>query len=94
MQPIIDFKAMQKDKFKTLALRIQQQPEHYLDFNSVADFYQAAWLQDFPQGTQYYATGLDDGAEEFYAKLTYADYCLTLSCGGQHPCAIFDLLEQ
>lgn len=92
MHPIIDFKAMQKMKFKTLALKIQHNPEAYLDFDHVADFYQAVWLQSFPQGTTWYATGLDDGAQEFYAKIIYEDYVLSLSCGTTHS-ASFGILN-
>lgn len=79
--PIIDFKAMQKHNFKVLALKIVQAPEQYLQFDNVADFYQASWLQEFPQGTHYCATGLDDGAEAFYARIEYDNYCLYVSCG-------------
>lgn len=93
MHSIIDFKAMQKKKFKTLALKIQHAPDDYLDFSNVADFYQAHWLQEFPQGTRCYATGLDDGAEEFYAKIEYEDYFLSVSCGQTHS-AIFGIWEQ
>ena len=32
----------------------------------------ATWLDEFPQGTTWSATGLDDGAEHFYAIIEYA----------------------
>lgn len=92
MTKIIDFKTAQKAKFKLLALEIQHNPDDYLDFDHVADFYQAVWLQSFPKGTQYYATGLDDGAEEFYVKITYENYILSLSCGITHS-ATFCILD-
>lgn len=94
MHPIIHFKDMQKLKFKTLALKIQQNPDFYLNFEHVSDFYQIKWLDDFPKGTAWYTTGLDDGAEEFYAKIIYEDCCLSLSCGRFHRCATFTILDQ
>lgn len=60
---LIDFTQYQLRRFDELAARIQAEPEKYLNFDSVSDFYKATWLQDFPQGTTWTATGLDDGAE-------------------------------
>lgn len=59
-----------------MAQKIQDQPNHYLNFDSVSDFYKAPWLAEFPQGTTWLATGLDNGADEFYAKIGYQHYSL------------------
>jgi hypothetical protein len=55
--------------------------EQDLDLNSVADFYAAPWLHDFPQGTTWYASGLDDGAEQFYAVIEFRGYRLSFDVG-------------
>lgn len=52
--------------------------ERYLQFDSIADFYQAQWLDDFPKGTTWCATGLDDGAEHFYAKIEFCGHYLII----------------
>ncbi|MBJ9986399.1 hypothetical protein IAE19_13250 [Acinetobacter sp. S40] len=57
--------------FDQLAEKICQTPEHYLDFDSVSDVYKAKWLNDFPQGTTWAVSGLDDGAEEFCIIIQY-----------------------
>ena len=48
---LIDFIALQKQKFQLLAEKIIAQPEQYLNFDSVSDFYKAEWLNEFPNGT-------------------------------------------
>ncbi|MDR2250593.1 hypothetical protein [Acinetobacter sp.] len=68
---ILNLVIYKQQQFDTMAKKIIAEPEKYIDFNSVSDFYNAAWLKDFPQGTQVSATGLDDGAEEFYAVVQY-----------------------
>jgi len=78
---IIDFQQAQLQKFMALAMKIEAEPELYLQFDSVSDFYKVAWLQDFPPGTQYYVSGLDDGADEFHAVISYGDAQLKISCG-------------
>ena len=75
---IIDFVAMQIEKFQRLAEEIQSEPECYLDFDSVSDFYKAKWLQDFPQGTTWAVTGLDNGADEFNILIEYRHYFLEI----------------
>lgn len=44
---LIDFTQYQLCRFDELAARIQAEPEKYLNFDSVSDFYKATWLQDF-----------------------------------------------
>ena len=75
---LIDLVKIQSDKFDEMALKIEANPEHYLDFDSVADFYKAKWLDEFPKGTTWIASGLDDGAEEFYAKMIYKKKTVTI----------------
>ena len=75
---IIDFKQMQLKKFDDLALRIMAMPEQYIQFDSVSDFYKATWLSDFPQGTQWCCSGLDDGAEQFDAVIYYGSHYLNI----------------
>ncbi|WP_216933792.1 MULTISPECIES: hypothetical protein [unclassified Acinetobacter] len=78
---IIDFHQAQLQKFIALAMKIEAEPELYLQFDSVSDFYKAGWLQDFPSGTEYFSSGLDDGAEEFHAVICYGEAQLQISCG-------------
>ena len=70
---IIDFVQIQKQKFEELVEKIMAQPEQYLDFDSVSDFYKAPWLDQFPQGTRWSTSGLDDGAEEFCIQIKYRE---------------------
>ena len=75
---IIDFIEVQKHKFAVLAEKIMAEPKQYLDFETVSDFYKATWLNDFPQGTTWLATGLDDGADEFCIQIKYKDQVLNI----------------
>jgi len=68
---ILNLVIYKQQQFDAMAQKIMAEPTKYIDFNSVSDFYNAAWLKDFPQGTQVSATGLDDGAEEFYAVIQF-----------------------
>lgn len=77
---IIDFQQQQLHKFDLLAEKIVAQPMLFLQFDSVADFYQASWLSEFPQGTHYACTGLDDGAEQFDAVICYKNRRLSIAC--------------
>ena len=77
---LIDFIQYQFTKFDELASQIQATPEQYIHFDSVSDFYKAEWLNDFPSGTTWTATGLDDGAEQFYAIIEYKNHFLSISC--------------
>jgi len=73
---ILNLVIYKQRQFDAMAQKIMAEPTKYIDFNSVSDFYKAAWLKDFPQGTQVSATGLDDGAEEFYAVVQFKQQCL------------------
>ena len=75
---LIDLIAMQKQKFQQLAEKIIAKPEQYLNFDSVSDFYKAAWLNEFPNGTTWTVTGLDDGADEFDICIEYRDVYLMI----------------
>ena len=77
---IIDFKEVQAKKFDTVVEKIQNSPESHLNFESVSDFYKASWLNDFPQGTTWVCSGLDDGAEHFYAIIEYYNRRLKINC--------------
>ncbi|MCG8285945.1 hypothetical protein MID07_15120 [Acinetobacter seifertii] len=68
---ILNLVIYKQQQFDAVAQKIMAEPTKYIDFNSVSDFYKAAWLKDFPQGTQVSATGLDDGAQEFYAVVQF-----------------------
>ncbi len=68
---LIDFQHEQQKKFDALAFEILQQPSAYLSFDCISDFYQADWLQQFPKGTVWSVTGLDDGAEEYCIRIEY-----------------------
>lgn len=70
---IINFVQIQRQKFEELVEKIMAQPEQYLDFDSVSDFYKAPWLDYFPQGTRWSTSGLDDGAEEFCIQIKYRE---------------------
>ena len=76
---ILDFDQHKKDQFYALALKLQEYPELYLNFDSVADFYQAEFLTEFPKGTVWTVTGLDDGAEQFYAKIEFKSCKIIIS---------------
>lgn len=75
---ILNLVIYKQQQFDTAAQKIIAEPAKYIDFNSVSDFYKAAWLKDFPQGSQISATGLDDGAEEFYAVVQFKQQYLKL----------------
>ncbi len=68
---ILNLVIYKQQQFDAVAQKIMAEPTKYIDFNSVSDFYKVAWIKDFPQGTQVSATGLDDGAEEFYAVVQF-----------------------
>lgn len=76
---ILDLEAYKMHQFERMAEKIIKNPGYYLDFDSVADFYKAVWLNDFPQGTTFSATGLDDGAECFYAVIEYKQKKINIS---------------
>ncbi|MCM1958463.1 hypothetical protein [Acinetobacter modestus] len=76
---LLSLEAFKQQKFDQLAAKIMADPESYLAFDSVSDFYKAEWLDEFPQGTTWSATGLDDGAEQFYAVIEYGNHYLYIS---------------
>jgi len=76
-------------QFDQVAAKIMAEPENYCDFDSVSDFYKAEWLKNFPQGTQVSATGLDDGAEEFYAVVQFKQQYLKFDIKENHSTLIF-----
>ncbi len=76
---LLSLEAFKQQKFDQMAAKIMADPDVCLDFDSVSDFYKAAWLNEFPQGTTWSATGLDDGAEQFYAVIEYGDHYLYIS---------------
>lgn len=68
---LIDFNESKLAQFDDLANKLLESELKYFDFESVSDFYKSSWLMNFPLGTVWYCTGLDDGAEEFYAVIEY-----------------------
>ncbi|MDR7016462.1 hypothetical protein [Acinetobacter sp. 3657] len=76
---LLSLDAFKQQKFDQIATKIIADPETYLCFDSVSDFYKATWLNEFPQGTTWSATGLDDGAEQFYAVIEYGYQYLSIS---------------
>lgn len=68
---LLSLEVYKQQQFDQMAVKIVAEPKQYCEFNSVSDFYNAAWLKDFPRGSQISATGLDDGAEEFYAVIQF-----------------------
>ncbi|WP_298147623.1 hypothetical protein [uncultured Acinetobacter sp.] len=76
---LIDFYQDKIQQFLACCEQLMQCED--LKLYSVADFYAASWLNDFPQGTTWRTSGLDDGAEEFYAVIEFRGYRLTLDVG-------------
>ncbi|PPC06579.1 hypothetical protein SOI76_13735 [Acinetobacter pittii] len=73
---LLSLEAYKQQQFDQIAAKIMAEPKQYCEFNSVSDFYNAAWLNGFPHGSQISATGLDDGAEEFYAIIQFKEQYL------------------
>lgn len=86
---ILNLVIYKQQQFDAIAQKIMAEPAKYIDFNSVSDFYNAEWLKDFPQGTQVSATGLDDGAEEFYAVVEFKQQYLKFDITENHSIVIF-----
>lgn len=76
---LIDFYQEKIQQFLSCCTQLMQCDD--LELYSVADFYAAPWLNDFPQGTTWHASGLDDGAEAFYAVIEFRGYRLSLDVG-------------
>ena len=68
---LLSLEVYKQQQFDQMATKIMAKPKEYCEFNSVSDFYNAAWLKDFPRGSQISATGLDDAAVEFYAVIQF-----------------------
>ncbi|WP_461196776.1 hypothetical protein [Acinetobacter pittii] len=73
---LLSLEVYKQQQFDLIAAKIMAKPKEYCEFNSVSDFYNAVWLKKFPQGSQISATGLDDGAEEFYAIIQFKEQYL------------------
>ncbi|MEF9955733.1 MAG: hypothetical protein RSA22_02290 [Acinetobacter sp.] len=76
---VVNLMAYKQEQFDQIAAKILADPDSYLQFDTVSDFYKAPWLEQFPQGTNWSATGLDDGAEQFYAVIEYEQHILSIS---------------
>lgn len=75
---IIDFMQIQKLKFDELAQKIMAEPQRFIDFESVSDFYKADWLEALPKGTTWAVSGLDNGSDDFYIYLEFKDRFLSI----------------
>ena len=80
---LIDFKQAQLQQFEQCLAPLLADPQRAFAFDSVADFYQAAWLHDLPSSARYWVSGLDDGAEEFDIKIQCQGYALQIHVGEQ-----------
>ncbi|MFW2740942.1 hypothetical protein ACN6QN_07130, partial [Acinetobacter baumannii] len=86
---LLSLDAYKQQQFDQMAAKIMAKPKEYCEFNSVSDFYNAAWLKKFPQGSQISATGLDDGAEEFYAIIQFKEQYLKFDIKENHSTLSF-----
>jgi len=86
---LLSLDVYKQQQFDLIAAKIMAEPKQYCEFSSVSDFYDAAWLKDFPQGSQISATGLDDGAEEFYAVVQFKQQYLKFDIKENHSTFIF-----
>lgn len=75
---MIDFIEIQKHKFDQVVQKIMAEPQKYLDFESVSDFYKSTWLDDLPKGTTWTVSGLDNGAEQFDIYIEYRNHYLSI----------------
>lgn len=78
---LIDFKQQQLAQFEQLIEKLTSDPKRYLDFQHVADFYQAEWLTELPSAARYAVSGLDDGAENFEVSIVLYTHVFRLSFG-------------
>ena len=86
---LLSLEVYKQQQFDQMAAKIMAEPKQYCEFNSVSDFYNAAWLKKFPQGSQISATGLDDGAEEFYAIIQFKEQYLKFDIKENNSTIIF-----
>ncbi len=49
---LLSLEVYKQQQFDQMAAKIMAKPKEYCEFNSVSDFYNAAWLNGFPQGSQ------------------------------------------
>lgn len=70
---LIDFWQSQQQQFDQIISKVKADPKLYLNFESVADVYQAEWIKNLPACCQWYVSGLDDGATD--------DFVLSICCG-------------
>lgn len=45
---LLSLEAFKQQKFDQVAAKIMDDPESYLAFESVSDFYKSIWLDEFP----------------------------------------------
>lgn len=86
---LLSLDAYKQQQFDQIAAKIMAEPKQYCEFSSVSDFYNVAWLKDFPQDSQISATGLDDGAEEFYAVVQFKQQYLKFDIKENHSTLSF-----
>ena len=86
---LLSLEVYKQQQFDHIAAKIMAKPKQYCEFNSVSDFYNAAWLNGFPHGSQISATGLDDGAEEFYAIIQFKEQYVKFDIKEHHSILIF-----
>ena len=91
---LIDFQLEQQKRFDAAAQRLLQQAQRDLQFDSMADFYRASWLTEFPQGTQWAVSGLDDGAEQYCIRIAYKTQYLLIDCGARLSAVHYDRNRQ
>lgn len=75
---VIDLVEYQCQQFHKIVQRLRDAPELYLHFDHIGDFYQANFLDEFPQGTTWSVLGLDDGGEYFDVVIRYRDCFMKL----------------
>jgi hypothetical protein len=46
---LLNLEAFKQQKFDQVVAKIMADPDQYLGFDSVSDFYKAEWLDEFPQ---------------------------------------------
>lgn len=95
---LIDFHHKHIQQFLQVCHKLMEMPD--LALASVADFYAAPWLHDFPPGTTWHVSGLDDGAEQFYAVVEFRHYRLNFKVGdhtqltlSEPHCSIFQSID-
>jgi len=86
---LLSLDVYKQQQFDRIAAKIMAEPKQYCEFSSVSDFYSAVWLKEFPKGITVSATGLDDGAEEFYAVVQFKEQCLKFDIKENHSTLSF-----